>query len=257
MSKKKPKPSKRFGGPVIRELPDDLTEESRAEAMQGNLINLSKEEAKDMSAWVKLRIDDAKNSKVWKDTKERIIRLRKEYVEGVSRSTTEMKGAHDYRTGFAATQADSMTSRVLSIFSVDPLLKYEGRNPKGMENARNVELFVDYHHDVNANLAYKGDEISSTLSIEGHEVIYAPWVLEIEKNKTVMVEKQVFTDGSGKTLKIDVEDQMALEKAKADGFMPKAPISFVVEEEKRTEVTKNFPDCKLFSLLDYLCPPDA
>jgi hypothetical protein len=257
--KKKAVPSKRLGykAPPVEEHPDDLTEASQAAVIQKNLIDLSKEEAKLMSAWVKLRIDDARGSKVWTETKERILRLREEYAKGVPRTSTEMKGAHDYRTGFAATQADGMTARVLSIFSVDPLLKFEGRNQRGMDNARNVEQFVDYHHDVNANLAYKGDEISSTLTIEGHEVLYCPWILEIEKDKTVLVEKQVLTNGEGKTLKIDIENKMALEQAKTNGFLPKVPISFIVEEEKRTEVLKNYPDLKTFSLLDYLCPPDA
>lgn len=259
--KKKPqRPSKRLGDrPVLEELPDDLTpdEPSQAAQVAQNLIDLSKEEAKQMSEWVKLRIDDAKGSKVWQETKERITRLREEYEKGVARTATEMKGAHDYRTGFAATQTDSMTSRILSLFSVDPLLKFEGRNPRGIENSRNVELFVDYHHDSNVSLAYQGDEISSTLAIEGHCVLYSPWVLEIEKDRPVLVEKQIFTNGAGKTLKVDLDDKFAVAKAKADGFTPRVPVSIVVEEERVTEPVKNWPDLKTFSLLDYLCPPDA
>jgi len=81
--------------------------------------------------------------------------------------------------------------------------------------------------------------------------------LEIEKDKLVLVEKQVFTNGFGKTLKIDVKNTVAIDQAQADGFTPRAPISYVVEEEKRTEILKNHPDLKTFSLLDYLCPPDA
>lgn len=258
MAKKKNAPSKRVGGVKIAELTDDLTPDAPSQAAQvaQNLIDLSKEEAKLMSNWIKLRIDDARNSKVWTETKERIIRLREEYEKGVARTSTEMKGAHDYRTGFAATQTDSMTSRVLALFGVDPLLKFEGRNTRGIENCRNVERFVDYHHDVNVSLAYKGDEVASTLAIEGHVVLYSPWVLEICKDKPVLVEKQVMSNGS-KTIKVRMDDKFAMDQAKADGFVPKAPVSIVVEEERVTEPVKNWPDLKVFSLLDYLCPPDA
>lgn len=257
MAKKTSKSSARIGAKQREELLDATDISPSAQKLDKSIIDLSPVQVKEMSRWLKNRIDSAKNSKVWTETKSRITRLREEYEDGVPRSSTGMNGAHDYRTKIAASQTDGMVARILALFSVDPLLKFEGRNPKGLENARGVELYVDYHHDVNVNLQYKGDEISSTLGIEGHCVLYTPWVLEIKKNKKVLVQKQVFTDGAGKTTRIDVDNTIAIEQAKALGLVPRTPISFVVEEETKTEATKNFPDLKVFSLLDYLCPESA
>lgn len=254
---KKNRPSKRIGSKQREELLDSTDISPAAQKLDKSILDLSPVQVKEMAKWIKARIDSAKNSKSWTEAKARIVRLREEYENGVARTATGMQGAHDYRTKIAAAQTDGMIARILSIFSVDPLLKFEGRNTKGLENARNVELFVDYHHDVNVKLQAKGDEISSLMGIEGHCVLYTPWVLEIKKDKKVLVQKQLFSTPEGKTLKIDSEDTMALETAKAGGAVPKTPISFIVEEEKKTQVVKNWPDLKVFSLLDYLCPESA
>ena len=255
---KKKRPSKRFGLPPQEpQLPDDLTDAAKYEAVHKVLLDLNPTEVKEMSAWLKLRIDDAKNSKVWRTTKENIVKYRAAYEDGVARTSTGMTGAHDYRTKLAAAQTDGLVSRLLNIFSVDPLLKFEGRNPQGLQNAFNVEKFVDHHHDVNVRLSSRGDEISSTLGVEGHVVLYSPWILEIIKDKPTLVQKQTYQDGSGKSFPIDMMDKVAVSKAKALGLVPKQPEAFVVTEEKKTTVTKNFPDLKVESLMNYLCPPDA
>lgn len=258
MPKKIPKKSRRVGGrPQVREHPDDLTPDLKSGEIHKSLVDLSKEEAKEMSAWVKLRVDDARGSKVWQETKERIRTLREAYEHGVARTTTEMRGAHDYRTKIAAAQCDGLISRVLSIFSTDPILKFEGRNPIGLQNARNVELFMDHHHDVNVKLPQRADEIASDIVIEGHCVLYTPWAFEIQKDKPTLVRKQAYVGLDGKEVLVDMEDAIAISKVSSAGAVPKLPETVVVSTEKKTTVTKNHPDLMVFSLLDYLCPADG
>ena len=256
MAKKKVK-SKRLGGPVREAVEqDDLQEATKYEAVQKSLIDLSPTEVKQMSEWVRLRVEDAKNSEVWKTVKDRILKYRAAYEDGVSRTTTGMSGSHDYRTKMAAAQCDGLTARLLNVFSVDPLLRFEGRNSAGLQNSLNVEKMVDYHHDVNVRLQKRGDEIATMLPIEGHCVMYTPWCFEIEKDKLTLVSKRAYSDGVKEHL-IDPADPLSKSLIERLKLQPKTPERWVVVTEKKTTIVKNHPDLRIESLLDYLCPADA
>jgi len=254
MSKYK-KPSKRIGIPKEEEI--ELAEVgARAEAIDKKIISLDDTQRKAMASWLWHRVDDAITSKIWQETKNRIQRMRANYEEGVPRTTVDFKGAHDYRTFIAASQADGMRSRLIGVFTVDPIVKIEGRNEEGVKNARNAERFLDYHHDTNVGLPEKGDLISTYLTVEGHAVMYYPWRLVIEQNRPKMITKQVYVDGDKEKL-VNVASQIELSEAQAAGCVPKIPEEYEVIETKGPEVMKNWPDLKILSLLDYLNPKSS
>lgn len=254
----KKKPSKRLGVITVsqeKEHEADLLEVSaKAAELDKAILKLNEENQKELGEWLSKRLTSAKNSKEWTETKDRIRRIRKAYEEGVQRTNTEMKGSHDYRTWLAASQADSMKARLLNIFSVDPLVKLEGRNAQGRMNAPHMEQFLDYHHDVNVNLAAKGDEICGYITQEGHCVLYSPWTLQIDQDSIQFVEKQVFVDGDKKERLVDLNSPIQVSAATADGFVAKSPPEYKVEDAIIPEVIKNHPDVRAFSLLDYLNP---
>ncbi len=257
---KKKKPSKRIDAPVSREEEQhiDIVEISaKAESIDKAILKLNTEQQKIMGEWLAKRINNAKNSKKWTETKERIHQIREAYEDGVARTSTKMEGAHDYRTSLASSQSDAMVSRLLNLFSVDPLVKIEGRNEIGRSNAPLVEQFLDYHHDNNVHLSAKGGEICAYISHEGHCVIYSPWILEIDEESVTFVQKQVYVNGDGVEKLVDINSQIEVSQAQANDFVAKDPPEYRVEDVVMPEVLKNHPDIKAFSLLDYLCPKDA
>lgn len=256
---KNKKPSKRLQMREVqtKEEKAEIAEVSaKAKEIEERVISLTPEQQKDAADWLWVRVNDAMNSKVWTDTKDRIYRMRQYYEAGVPRTFTGMDGSHDYRSWLAASQADAMKSRLLNIFAVDPIIRVEGRNEIGRANAQKVELFLDHHHDVQVDLAKKGDEICSYLPFEGHAVIYAPWVLQIDKEYISMEERQVYVNGPQVRM-VDINSPAETSKAEVDGFVAKDPPEFKVIEVKKPEIIKNWPDVQVFSLVDYLNPKNS
>lgn len=258
---KKERPSKRYGAPEApkKEKIDAELEELSAHAQQieKQIITLNSEKLEEFSSWICERLNTAKKSKMWIDTKDRIKRMREYYESGVPRTYREMKGAHDYRTMHSASLADGMKARIVGIFTQDPIARIEGRNEQGRLNQINTERLIDYHHDVNVHLPMKGDTICSYDVVEGHAVIYAPWRLEIDEEYCDFIEKQVYWDGKGKTRLVNIYDPKEVAEVTAAGMKPKEPPEFEVVESIHPEIIKNYPDPEIRSLLDYLCPADS
>lgn len=218
------------------------------------LESLTPTQQLDLSKWLSIRVNHAQTSPDHIDAMERIERYRLAYLKGVQRTNTNMEGASDYRTFLAASQADSVTARLVSVFSTDPIIKVEGGNELGRQNAPSTEIFLNYHHNFNINLPAHGLAISSLMTIEGHAILYAPYRYEIDSDSKEIIKTQVFINGSGKSMKVDTSDIEEVRKANEKGFVAKDPVEYVADERKKSKVIKYYPDLEVHSRKDYIIP---
>src|SRR3990172_7989648 len=105
------KPSKRLGTVKITPKENEAELEqisAKAKSLEQQTIDLNAEQRDELARWLDTRISAARKSRVWTDTKTRILQNREYYEHGVPRTEIAMPGAHDYRTMVAATQTDGM-----------------------------------------------------------------------------------------------------------------------------------------------------
>lgn len=249
--------SRRVGDGELKpktQISDNQGNTPRAVELAEEVIALTPVQIKDMAQWISKRVENALTSEEHTKAIQRITDCRKAYLEGVQRTNTGMQGASDYRTFLAASQADAMSSRLVSVFSTSPLIKIEGQNEMGRSNAPFAERWLEYHHNHNINLPMQGAAICPYLTIEGHAILYAPYKYEIDADSREIIKTQVYQNGEGKSRNVDPSDKTEVQKAVEDGFTATEPPQYVAEERKKPKVIKNYPDLQVRSRLDYLIP---
>jgi len=230
----------------------DISE--RAKEIDSSLISLSTDQREELANWVNKRITRANNSIEWTETVKRIKEIRKEYLEGVPRSDRPGNASHDYRSNLSASATDGLRSRLIGVFATDPVVRLEGRNEIGVKNQIVAERWLDYHHDVNIKLGgNRGELITTYVTLEGHCVMYAPYVLEIARDVPKLIQKKVYVKGAEK-LYVDLNSSVEINNATAQDYVPASPEQIEVIEIKGTEILKNYPDLECYSLLNYRCP---
>ena len=256
--------NKRLGGPpepmtAVQEAKDDLKDmTARAEAVESMMVEMGEKDQKIFTEWIGYRIDAAYNSNVWKETWQRCLRMREYYERGVPRTDIKLENAHDYRSNLAASLADGMRSRLITLFMEDPIVRIEGRNRQGRINAPTAQDFLVYYNTKVIELPTIGSTTVGYLVTEGHCVWYTPWVFEVDEHNVEMVERQKYINGKNGEFKwVDVNSPTERQAATQLDYRPLAPEEFDTVERKQPKVIKNHPELQSLSLIDYINPRDS
>ena len=136
--RKRKESSRRVGRPVLTKEDKNIQAEilDRAKPFAESIVNLNPEDKASLAEYLRKRVQSALQSQERSDAIDRIKQYREYYEKGVPRTDMQSsKGFHDYRSMDAAAQCDAMKGRIISVFTESPLIRFEGRNKRGVDNA--------------------------------------------------------------------------------------------------------------------------